>query len=408
MLSNTRLAPPPTPPLPQTAPQTAPTPPAHAAEMDVEALRAAGLPTPNTDAAIADTVELNTPAHAAADFAPQGASFPEVTETEPVELPSLDEPLTGVIRDEALHLRFQSLEVEIDQQLEHAEAQHSELLSEFATNGSPFSDTNINNILRSQHGIDSLHELKTLVQNRDPNAARKLQAYIQQSAINEATGKEIGVDNAYGPNTESQTLQRIREPESTYVNKDLSYRSEGEFVYQFGELENGGTTMEAQANCGPASMAMLMDRMGGEAPTMKDIRKESGAPTGNRKGTYGLDSDQVERGLQSILGEQGIAVETSTQLYKSSEMDTLLSDIREGLDAGKEMMLLTSNLETGGKGHYIVINDVREDGSIVVNDPQDKDGENRVHTADELQQGMKTRSAHKRLTRLISVWGAGE
>ncbi len=367
----------------------------------------AGIPTaPSADATnaevtapagetVADSAEVR--ARSASDFDPVDAEFP----TGEIEV-SLDEPLTGVIKGEELEARFKALETEVDGQLEQAKSKHAELLSNLGTRGR-FDNTDINNILRAQHAIDQLEEIKTLVQNRNANAVHKLQTFIQKSAIDADTGQGIGVDNAYGPDTEAKTLARIREPESTYVDRDFSPRPQGTFVYQGGEIGEHGTPMEAQGNCGPASIAMLVSRFGGEAPTMQQIRKNASAITGNRPGTYGLDGGQLERGLKNTLADQGITVETHTESYGSKETDQLIEDMRQGLAEGKQMILLTSNLETGSQGHYVVVTEVKPNGNIVVQDPQSENGQNREYTPEELKQGIKTR---RRFSRLMTAWKA--
>ena len=328
------------------------------------------------------------------------AAFPENTPPEP-PLPSLDEPLTGVIKGEALEARFKAVENEIDQYLEKAELDHAVAVKHLSDSGA-FGDTEINGVLRTQHAIDELKELKTLVQNKNANAVHKLQTFLQKSAINEATGTDLSVDNAYGPGTENTLLERVRQPGSTYVDRDFTYHAEESFVYQKGEIGEHGTPMEAQGNCGPASIAMLVDRFGGEAPTMQQIRKNASAITGNKPNTeYGLDGGQMEKGLKETLSAQGIAIETHTESYGSKETDQLIEDMRQGLAEGKEMILLTSNLETGSQGHYIVVNEVKANGNIVVHDPQSEDGQNREYTPEELKAGIKAR---RRYSRLLTAW----
>lgn len=337
-----------------------------------------------------------------ADFEPNaGAVFPDATEPE-IELPSLDDPVTGVLRGEALEGRLKALQQEIGTQLSAAQERHATALSNIETSG--IRDDLLNDVLKQQHAIDMLTQMQTLLNRNEHDSVKQLQNLLKSSAINEATGNTIKADNQYGPGTDRLAVERIRQPDSTYVDKNFTYEPKEAFVYQYGEIgENGGTSMEAQANCGPASMAMVIERLGGDAPTMKEIRQEAGAPTGNRKGTYGLDSDQVEKGLTEILGDQGIQVDTETQVFRSRDNEGVTEAMREALAAGKEVILLSANLQSGGQGHYIVVNEVREDGSIVVDDPQNEDGQGQIHTAAELEAGMKRRGAYGRDTRLITV-----
>lgn len=339
-----------------------------------------------------------------AEFEPtEGAAFPDTVAAEPEPpLPSLDEPITGVLRGEELEGRLKALQQEVGTQLEAAKGRHQEALLDLVQNG--LQNDAINNVLRQQHAIDRLNQMQTLLQRGGANAVRELQDFIKSSAIDTATGKDIGVDNQYGPATDRMAIARIREPDSTFIARNLSHQEQEAFVYQYGEIGENGTAMEAQGNCGPASMAMIIERLGGDAPSMQQIRREAGAPTGNRRDIeYGLDSDQVERGLQNVLGDQGIAVETDTQIFRSRDVEGVTNAMREALAAGEQVMLLTANLESGGRGHYVVVTEVREDGSFVVDDPQNEDGRGQVHTAEELAAGMRRRARHNRDTRVITV-----
>jgi hypothetical protein len=353
----------------------------------------------SSEATPKDVSEVNTQPPKSG-FEPVSAEFPENTSLA-IPLPSLDEAITGVLKGPELEARLQAVAIEIDEHLEKAKLDHAVAAKHLKESGA-FGNTEINAMLRTQHAIDELNEIKTLVQNKNANAVYKLQTFLQKSAITKETGSDLGVDNAYGPGTEKTLLERIRQPDSTYVDRDFSYQAEAHFVYQKGEIGAHGTPMEAQGNCGPASIAMVVDRLGGEAPTMQDIRKNASAITGNRTGIeYGLDAGQMEQGLKNTLGAQGITVETHTESYGSKATDQLIEDMRKGLAEGKEMILLTSNLESGSQGHYIVINEVKANGNIVVHDPQSEDGQNREYTPEELKAGIKAR---RRFSRLLTAW----
>lgn len=339
--------------------------------------------------------------HAQADFPPTAeVCFPEAVPE--IVLPSLDDPVTGILTGPELKGRLQALQAEVTVQLEKAHSNHDKAIGNLQTAG--FQNDSINGVLRTQHAIDTLNQIQALLKLGNPDTVQQLQKLIKSSATSEATGSGMGIDNKYGNGTDSAVVDRIRNPESNYVDRDFGPRDpRDEFVYQFGEVGDGGSAMEAQGNCGPASMAMLIERLGGDAPSMREIRQDANAKTGSKAGTYALDSDQVERGLQTTLAEQGIDVDTDTQLFKRNDADKLITAMRAGLAAGDEMTLLTSNLESGGKGHYIVINKVNDDGSIVVHDPQSENGKDRTYTQEQLQEGLRVRAAYGLETRLISV-----
>ena len=76
----------------------------------------------------------------------------------------------------------------------------------------------------------------------------------------------------------------------------------------------------------------------------------------------------------------------------STDVDSTLRKMRENLAEGKQVVLLTSNLVSGSRGHYIVINKVNDDGSIEVSDPQSANGAGRVHSRAELEKALKART----------------
>lgn len=363
---------------------------------------------PNTEPPLTEDALAVQSSLEQANFEPtEGAVFPNATEAEELELPSLDEPITGVLRGEELEARLKALQQEVGIQLASARGRHKTAVAHLERSG--LHNDLINDVLRHQHAIDRLNQIQTLLQRGGADAVRQLQDFIKSSAIHEATGANIGVDNQYGPTTDRLAIERIRQPDSTYVDRDFSYRPQEAFIYQYGEIGDQGTAMEAQGNCGPASMAMIIERLGGDAPSMQQIRREASAPTGNRRDIdYGLDSDQVERGLKNVLGGQNIPIETETQIFRSRDVEGVTHAMREALAAGEHVILLTANLQSGGRGHYIVVTEVRDDGSFVVDDPQNENGQGQVHTAEELAEGMRRRARHERDTRVITIARAVE
>jgi len=55
------------------------------------------------------------------------------------------------------------------------------------------------------------------------------------------------------------------------------------------------------------------------------------------------------------------------------------------------VILLTSNINSLSQGHYIVVKEVRADGSILVDDPGRSHGENAVHSKRQLEKALQTR-----------------
>lgn len=165
---------------------------------------------------------------------------------------------------------------------------------------------------------------------------------------------------------------------------------EDTFVFQFGEIGKEGSRMEAQGNCGPASAAIIIQEFGVEAPTMRDLRREVGAPTGTARRAYALTTDQVGKAVQETLAEHNIQVEYDVHGL-STNVDRVLNQMRDKLAAGEKVILLSSNLASQSRGHYVVVKEVRRDGSIVIDDPGRRNGENDVYSRSRLEQTLKTR-----------------
>lgn len=163
------------------------------------------------------------------------------------------------------------------------------------------------------------------------------------------------------------------------------------FTYQFGEIGKNGSRMEAQGNCGPASAAIIIQEFGIEAPSMRDLRKEVGAPTGSRSRAYALTADQVGKAVTETLASHNIDVDYDVDAL-STNVNRTLEAIKERLDAGDKVILLSSNLATQSRGHYVVVTEVRADGSIVIDDPGRRNGEDDVYSKKRLEQTLKTRA----------------
>jgi hypothetical protein len=163
------------------------------------------------------------------------------------------------------------------------------------------------------------------------------------------------------------------------------------FTYQFGEIGKNGSRMEAQGNCGPASAAIIIQEFGVNAPSMRDLRKEVGAPTGSQSRAYALTADQVGKAVTETLEEHNINVEYDVQAL-STNVNRTLEAMKERLDSGEKVILLSSNLASQSKGHYVVVKEVRSDGSIVIDDPGRRNGEDDVYSKTRLEQTLKTRA----------------
>lgn len=165
------------------------------------------------------------------------------------------------------------------------------------------------------------------------------------------------------------------------------------FVFQFGETGRapGATAKEAQANCGPASAAMILKQFGISSPTMHQMRRLVGAPIGSRSGAYALSTTQVAEAVKRSAAQKGAKMSYDIK-HLTPHVDRTLDEMRRRLAAGEKLILLTSNMGTLSQGHYVVVKEVRPDGSIVVDDPGRSNGENRVHSRQELAKALSVRT----------------
>lgn len=176
-----------------------------------------------------------------------------------------------------------------------------------------------------------------------------------------------------------------------------------DFTFQFSEIgKNGGTSKEAQANCGPASAAMVLKAYGIQPPSMHALRSLVGAPTGSRRGPYALDSQQVGKAVVRTAAKQGLKLDFSVKKL-STNVERTLTDIRKGLAQGDKVILLSSGLNTLSQGHYMVIKEIRRDGSVVMNDSGRRDGKDIVYSKNRLAQALSKRvNTYHRENQLIT------
>lgn len=362
-------------------------------------------------AAVAPSRQLNTPhtdqsetrLHAAAGFDPVA----NVALGRPPVPVSINTPIKGVLQGDELKDRLSTLRDGASRRLINA-TYVRETLNDVLKNAGPgVSEALLQQVdayNRADHTVQEMGELLKVL--KEDAGVEALQTYLKESARGEDSGSGIDADGVYGPQSDEVARQRIQNPDATYVAPPtLRPGGEDVFVYQEGEVgEDGGTEMEAQANCGPASMAMIIERQGGEAPSMKELREDVNAPTGTRKGTYGLDTDQVTQGIEETLAAQGIQVETDVDIFSSKQSAQVIETMRERLATGDDVILLTSNMGSGGStGHYVVVNEILDDGSFRVHDPQEPDGANTVQTSEDLAAAMKRRARTERDTRVIAI-----
>lgn len=169
------------------------------------------------------------------------------------------------------------------------------------------------------------------------------------------------------------------------------------FVPQFSE----GTAKERQANCGPASAAMMISALGvNPPPDMSEIRASVGARTGNGGGPFAISTSQLIRAVEKSTGKSGV----TSNLPVSA--NTAGKEIAQRLEAGKNVIILTGGMG-GSSGHYMMVKGVEFDSSgniksLTVDDPGSSNGENRVISGAKLQQIMSNRSAAGKVNQLLT------
>lgn len=208
----------------------------------------------------------------------------------------------------------------------------------------------------------------------DKGVTRVKEAYREAERDIEALGERFG-----------QKLEQLYDNSRDFMTEL--------FTYQYGE----GSDDERQANCGPASAAMIIKQFGMEPPHLTDMRKMVKAPVGNGNGAFALTTQQVGQAVQKTAASYGKNVSFQVSPL-SSNVDTALRAIKAKLDAGEQVILLSSNIavQSGnrGKGHYVVVRDVKADGTLVVDDPQARTerGLSREHSRAEFANSLRRRT----------------
>ena len=164
------------------------------------------------------------------------------------------------------------------------------------------------------------------------------------------------------------------------------------FTFQFEEKGKTGTAREAEANCGPASATMILKQFGIPAPPMQELRRMVGAPVGTRGSVFALTTTQVGEAVRKTAAARGVKLSYDVDRL-STNVDQTLAAMKKRLDAGEKVILLTSNINSLSRGHYVVVKEVRPNGSIVVDDPALSNGENKVHTKAQLAKALSMRTS---------------
>ncbi len=138
--------------------------------------------------------------------------------------------------------------------------------------------------------------------------------------------------------------------------------------------QNGTGLASAGGDCGPASAAMIARRFGfntnmDSRGAVQAARNASGLTSARADGSWAITEDQVTKSIQTMTG--GTVRETAdTGLLRSGagNRDKIVNALRQSLANGDMPILLTGSPSTSSR-HYMVVTDVKDDGTLVMADP---------------------------------------
>jgi hypothetical protein len=124
---------------------------------------------------------------------------------------------------------------------------------------------------------------------------------------------------------------------------------------------------------------------------MQQLRRQVGAPIGTGGGAFGLSARQVAESVKQTASQKGKAIQYEIKTLPTN-VDSVLNEMRRRLAAGEKLILLSANLNSLSRGHYVVIKEVRPDGSILIDDPGRSNGENNLHSRAQLAKALSMRA----------------
>lgn len=137
--------------------------------------------------------------------------------------------------------------------------------------------------------------------------------------------------------------------------------------------QNGTGLSSASGDCGPASAAMVARRFGfntnlDSREAVQAARNASGV-TSRRRGAWAIDENEVTKSIQNMSGGKVRETADTGLLRAGSEnRDKIITTLRESLSRGDMPILLTGSPSTSSR-HYMVVTDVKENGTLVMADP---------------------------------------
>lgn len=262
---------------------------------------------------------------------------------------------------------------------------------------------------------------------------KTVQGYLVQKGFNLATRKDpSGVDGQYGPKTHqalNRYLDQIGRPTITSDQLQLSapprqraarptvslfptdagpqirggsvFSSKASSISSWFTPQFGSGGHNPRADCGPAVGMMILRSHGlGGDRDLGDIRRDHMRVRHNGATT----SNEVARGIESGSGNAlDTDIVAGNSLYRSDPA-AFLNRIKQELAAGKQVILLTKNMATMRNGHYVVVQGVKDDNSIVVADPGSRSqGQNRTFSFSQFERAFHARRREGMPNNLIVV-----
>ncbi|MFN8674427.1 MAG: C39 family peptidase [Candidatus Sericytochromatia bacterium] len=162
------------------------------------------------------------------------------------------------------------------------------------------------------------------------------------------------IDNSIIPENQS-----ISKPENLSCNFDMN----DYFVCQ-------GTNLPSRSgDCGPSSASMILKAFGvcdaSDETMIKTVRAAAGV-TKKRGGAWALDESEVTKAIEKI--SKGKVEEKSNKSFSTSNQKTMINHIKAELKAGRLPIIETGSPYSQNR-HYMVVSNVKPDGTLVVADP---------------------------------------
>ncbi len=199
-----------------------------------------------------------------------------------------------------------------------------------------------------------------------------------------------------------ETATESTAPPETPIDYPLGQTEADTHVYQYGEASQSDELSpkeekrEEQANCGPASAAIVLKRLGIPYEDLHNLRIDGDAVVGSDRpanGVYAIDADQLRTMVELNAARQMRDVE-SERIVLPEDAEAAYDTIRTALADGHEVVLRTGNMDSNGNGgHYVVVNSVGEppDRQLNISDPQNPDGAEHIESFEEFEQALKKR-----------------